>query len=194
MANFRPIPEEVLDYYRYDHETGHLYYTKKLSKRTVVGTRAGADKTVTSSSRVSKEDNPYTYRVVRFKGVDYCEHRVIWFMVHGEQADEQIDHRNNDATDNRIENLRLMSQAGNMQNTSLRTDNVSGQKGVALRSNNTWRAYINFGGKRINLGTYDNVWDAIDVRKWAEEEYGFNDDERIYTHAKPKVQEEDNDE
>lgn len=34
-----------------------------------------------------------------------------------------------------------------------------------------WRAYITVDRKRVNLGTYDRIEEAVEVRKRAEEKY-----------------------
>ena len=44
----------------------------------------------------------------------YLRSRVIWKMINGIDPVEVIDHRNNDCTDDRIENLRDISQSENL--------------------------------------------------------------------------------
>lgn len=51
-------------------------------------------------------------------------------------------------------------------------NNTSGKKGVCWDKNkHIWKAYINFQRKRINLGSFDNIDDAIKAREDAEEQY-----------------------
>lgn len=76
-------------------------------------------------------------------------HRVIWEMHYGiiEQG-KFIDHIDGDRTNNKLDNLRLVSRAGNARNCTPRYDNTSGTVGVKLcinrlRSGNIaryWRA------------------------------------------------------
>lgn len=54
--------------------------------------------------------------------------------------------------------------------SGLSSKNTSGYTGVA-RAGNKWRAYIGYQKKRINLGSFDNIEDAIAARKDAEKKY-----------------------
>jgi len=54
-----------------------------------------------------------------------------------------VDHINGDGLDNRRENLREATQAQNLRNTRLRSDNTSRYKGVTCTGPNTWKAFIN---------------------------------------------------
>lgn len=54
----------------------------------------------------------------------------------------------------------------------IRKNNTSGYTGVTYNNKNkTWRANIFFKGKKINLGSFKNIEDAIKARKEAEEKY-----------------------
>ena len=50
-----------------------------------------------------------------------------------------------------------------------RVDNRSGHRGIALRPNGKYRVHIGFKGKNYILGTYDNLQEALEIRKYAEE-------------------------
>jgi hypothetical protein len=58
-------------------------------------------------------------------------------------------------------------------NQRLRHDNTSGHKGISWdKRNNRWHAYINVNkGKRINIGYFKDIKDAIEARKQAETKY-----------------------
>ena len=68
---------------------------------------------------------------------------------------------------------------GLVENTSLYSleqdvskNNKTGYKGVCRTSRgNKYRAYINLRRKQINLGTFDNLEDAVKARQEAEEKY-----------------------
>ena len=78
-------------------------------------------------------------------------HRVAWVMHHGKQidADMTIDHINGDKADNRICNLRVMSNANN--------PGIAGRGGKKPRGiakiKDMWRARVIIKGKQV-WGTY----------------------------------------
>lgn len=90
-----------------------------------------------------------------------------------------IDHINLNKSDNRKENLRIVSNSQNRMNTRPPKCNTSGTKGVCyVKSRNKWCAYISANKKRITIGRYDRIEEAIAARQKAEElyfgEYNYN--------------------
>jgi hypothetical protein len=80
--------------------------------------------------------------------------RVVWFLHYGEDpGDLHVDHINGDATDNRIHNLRLVTNQQNHQNRDVRGTSFDKGKGK-------WRAQIRVPGKILNLGYYDTEAEA----------------------------------
>lgn len=71
------------------------------------------------------------YWRVGYLGKLYLAHRVIWNIFNGEIPDGMIiDHIDKNSLNNNINNLRLISQADNNRNASLRKDNSTGVAGV----------------------------------------------------------------
>ncbi|WP_425359496.1 HNH endonuclease signature motif containing protein [Borborobacter arsenicus] len=105
-------------------------------------------------------------------------HRIIWFLEKGCWPDV-IDHIDGDGLNNRIDNLRDVSQAENMRNAARPNDNTSGRVGVS-RLHRTdhwgdcWQAYINVRGKRIALGLFKSFEHACLAREDAERQYGYH--------------------
>lgn len=94
--------------------------------------------------------------------VTNCPDNLIPDHIHGKQS------RN----DNRKANLRLATISENGMNRALNVNNTSGTSGVTWHKQiKKWLVRIQVGGKRINLGTFDNLDDAIKARKTAEEKY-----------------------
>lgn len=55
-----------------------------------------------------------------------------------------------------------------IKSDKLRTNNTSGYKGVSGR-NGKWVAYIYFAGRYYHLGTYENISQAVSIRREAED-------------------------
>jgi HNH endonuclease/AP2 domain len=95
------------------------------------------------------------YRLIRFKGVLYKEHRLIWLHYYGRWPSKIVDHANGDRDDHRIVNLREASQSNNTMNSRLRSDNTSGFKGVHWKEKlRKWGAVICKDGKRYHIGYF----------------------------------------
>lgn len=115
------------------------------------------------------------YHCIGLAGKKYLAHRLAWLYVYGEEPEGQIDHINHLRADNRISNLRDISDTGNRRNQTRSKHNTSGYVGVSF--NNTsklWMAAIGVSGKSISLGSFKNKQDAINARKAAEKKYGFH--------------------
>lgn len=83
-----------------------------------------------------------------------------------------VDHINRNTLDNRKCNLRIVNNSLNAINSKVRTDNVSGFKGVSWdKSRKLYRAYITKNRKLINLGRFKTLESAVDARKIAELKY-----------------------
>ena len=82
------------------------------------------------------------------------------------------DHINRNKLDNRRANLRTVTRSKNMINVGLRVNNKSGYIGVYWdKFTNKWRAEIKINYKKITLGRFINIKEAITVRKKAEGVY-----------------------
>lgn len=100
-------------------------------------------------------------------------HRVAWALHYGEWP-ATIDHINGDRADNRIANLRSVSEAENAKNRRPHQGNKSGTTGV-IAHRDRWRAYITHEYQQIHLGVFDTLEEACAVRKSAEAKYGFHE-------------------
>lgn len=90
-------------------------------------------------------------------GIDgrrYLAHRLAWLWVYGEWPIHQVDHLNGMRTDNRIANLRQLTNQQNAQNsTCLRRSNTSGFPGVSARGRR-WSAQIMVDRRIHRLGCF----------------------------------------
>jgi hypothetical protein len=104
------------------------------------------------------------YAVANINGKVIKMHR---FILNAEKS-QIIDHINGNQLDNRRSNLRICTSKGNARNCSVSKNNQTGAVGVSRKKNGKYRARIMVDRKEICLGTYDNIEDAINVRKNAE--------------------------
>lgn len=135
----------------YNPDTGVFTWITKPSIGVKVGDKAGY---VLNNG----------YRMIQLCGHQILEHRAAWLYVTGVLPDE-IDHVNCDRQDNRFSNLRICERHQNVWNTSIRSDNTSGAKGVTWnKQSKKWRARASKNGKRVNLGEFHNFEDAVKAR------------------------------
>jgi hypothetical protein len=125
----------------FDYRGGHL--VRRLHSKA--GKRAG------------RCIDRHGYVMVFVDGQYHREHRLIWFMVHGDWPAGYVDHINGEPGDNRIENLRDASPAMNRENTKRAAANSkSGLLGVC-RQGNRFQAQIGVDGRKVNLGRFDTA-------------------------------------
>lgn len=105
----------------------------------------------------------------------YLAHRLAWFLYYGVEPIGQIDHINQNKTDNRIVNLRCVSNRENHRNMPIQKNNKSGLMGVHFsKLKRKWVSYIKVDGKRIHIGSFSGFFDACCARKSAEVKFGFH--------------------
>lgn len=108
-------------------------------------------------------------------GRNYLAHRVAWLISYGDWPNGTIDHVNGIKTDNRILNLRCVSNAENHKNMPLQSNNKNGIPGVHwLDRYGKWRAQIKVSGVIKYLGYHECFFSACCARKSAEIKYGFH--------------------
>ena len=94
------------------------------------------------------------------------------FILQEYDKDRIPDHINRDTLDNRRENLRIVDKSMNAVNADIRSNNTSGVTGVSWSNSlSLWRSYINYRGKRIELGYFKDKIEAIKSRLNAENKY-----------------------
>lgn len=174
MTAPKPLPDT--DYLRecfdYDPETGELkwrvrplsHFPDQRACSTMNSRLAG---TLAGSYKLNAVE-------VNIKGSIYKAHRLIWKMVYGVDPPQHIDHINGNTNDNRLDNLRCVSNAENLRNQSLRRDNTSGHVGVERVRTGRWTASATRDGVAHRLGTFDTFEEAVAVRKAAERRLGFH--------------------
>lgn len=101
------------------------------------------------------------YLRVSLFGRSFYVHRLAWLIVHGEWPDV-IDHINGDRSDNRIANLRSITDAENHQNIRRpKVNNPHGMLGVNWHAGaGKFMAQISVNNRSKYLGLFDTAEEA----------------------------------
>lgn len=144
--------EELSRVLTYDPQSGELTWLVSVggrgrqghSGKFPAGTVAG------SSTRGS-------YCRIRLNGRIYYGHRIAWALTYGSWPTKNIDHIDGNPTNNKLANLREVSQQQNIQNQRRALpNNTSGLLGVGWHNQaGKWRARITVGQKSHHLGLFD---------------------------------------
>ena len=160
--------ERANELFHYEPSSGKLFWKKTTAHRVKVGDEAGCVHKGTGYIQIRVDNKLYTL------------HRIAILLATGVyDKTVQVDHINHDRSDNRLENLRVVSRAENMRNKSRQNTNKTGITGVQIiytrKGTKRYRANIMYNNKPIFLGNYDTLEEAAAARKAAEIKYGFHE-------------------
>jgi hypothetical protein len=150
-ANMSELTQKRLqELLRYDPSTGDFYWKVQTNPRALVGAKAGANSISLG------------YRSINLDKKTYKAHNLVWFYFHGTFPSNVIDHTNGIRLDNRIENLRDVSQQQNTWNLQgAKRNNKCGYLGVDWKpERKKWRAQIRMNQKKQLLGYFDTAEEA----------------------------------
>lgn len=117
--------------------------------------------------------NDQGYIIAFLEGKKYRAHHLAWLYEYGTLPVGQIDHINGNRTDNRICNLREVTNQGNLQNSKLYSTNKTGHVGVG-RHKNKYRAFITVNYKSYHLGMFNTIEEAAAARALASKQHNFH--------------------
>ena len=136
----------------------------------------------------SKNSEGYMIFDYRIKGVRYHKkiHRFVAMAFIPNPDDKaEVDHIDNNRTNNNAYNLRWCTHGENQQNKGIQSNNTTGTRGIYYRKDSqNWRAIIMHNGKSIKIGTFKTKEEAMYARKKkANELFG------LFVHSIEKLEE-----
>lgn len=135
----------------YDPDTGVFVWLKDNGKNAKQGSTAG---------RI----NFYGYSVICIDGQTYLAHRLAWMYCFGNFPEMNIDHLNGDRNDNRVSNLRDVSQDVNCQNHRKQNGDKPVMIGVSFdKATKKFKSQIMHKGKNLHLGRFRTEAEAHDA-------------------------------
>ena len=157
---------EALELFRYDYETGVLYWRWRVNNRVPKTLEAGTQRKSSSTG----------YLNVQVHGRSYPVHRVVMLMCYGFYGEGlEVDHTNHVRDDNRLCNLRFVTGSENSRNKSVSSRSTTGVTGVTFdKDRNKYRAQIRVNRKAIYLGLFDTLEEAAAARAEANSKFNFN--------------------
>jgi hypothetical protein len=128
----------------FEYCNGELYWKKTTSFRIKVGQKAG----------YKRKDG---YSFVRLNKKHYGVHQII-FAIYYKYIPKEVDHIDNNPSNNCIENLRAATRSQNAINQPLTLKNKSGIKGVSWHKQaKKWIVQLFVNKQYKYLGLYDDI-------------------------------------
>ena len=100
---------------------------------------------------------------------------IAWFYMTGVWPKNEIDHKDLDKSNNKWSNLREATHQQNMTNLPPKKSKT-GFRGIKFYKENRYRVVLQVKGKKIHIGLFDFLDDAIKARNDAMVQYfeGFS--------------------
>ena len=167
LAEGEKITQDLLqDLVSYDPDTGILLWQERNARHFTATSRSAQHQASHWNSRWAgkKAFNCMTakgYLRGSLNSRAYLAHRIIWIITTGQDAVDEIDHKNGNKCDNRITNLRAADRFLNCQNRSSVLGSTSNYIGVSWSAHmGKWRSQIIRKNKPTHLGYFDCEIDA----------------------------------
>lgn len=143
MIKIREYPSQERLKALFDYNDGNLYWKDRPRSDFKTSQGYGAFH-ASCAGKKANTGRLNDYEIIKINGEQFLTHRLI-FIWHFGQLDigMEVDHRDTDQLNNRIENLRKATRKSNCQNTGLNSRNTSGVKGVSWdKARSKWQVQI----------------------------------------------------
>ena len=142
---------ELKEVLNYDQDTGIFTWLQSKSRvkaKTIAGSK-----------------QKYGHLAVKINNKNYYLHRLAWLYMYGKFPNNMIDHINGIPDDNKIKNLRDVTNTVNQHNQkNAHANSCSGLLGASWnKRNKAWKAQIKHQGEVIYLGLYETAKSAHDA-------------------------------
>lgn len=128
------------DYCKYNKDTGEIFWIKPPRVGIAAGSRAGSIQA-------------RGYLATSLFGKRVFNHRLAWYLHYNKVPSKNIDHINGVKTDNRICNLRDVSQKENCSNQKIhREGHLCGTSLNKIKKR--WQARCRVDNKKIHIGSF----------------------------------------
>lgn len=136
-------------YLAYEPDTGLLRWKVTLCSTAIAGDVAG--------TKTKKG-----YIQIQINGRRYYAHRIVWIITHGEIPEGyEIDHIDLDKTNNKLQNLRLVTKSQNLSNRGKQKNNKTGVKGVSVcTQTGLFKARVMLNRKEYFCGRFKTLEEA----------------------------------
>lgn len=165
----RDIPsiEFLREALRYEPDTGKFYWRSDRPRHHFNSDRGMNISNSVYGGTEAGQTRPDGYVMICINGVRYYAHRVAWMFVHGVDPEGlQVDHFNRIRNDNRIDNLRLVTNQHNSFNAGARSTKGSDlPRGIQKHLNGKYEATLKHNDKNYWLGTFDSIELAQEARR-----------------------------
>lgn len=168
-----PSVARLREVLRYEPETGKLFWRERPESAFTAPRYARSWNSKHAGKEAGKADVRGYRCICVWYWYDYA-HRIAWAMTYGEWPTLDIDHIDQDPSNNRAANLREVAHQVNSMNVSMHRDNTSGCTGVVPVPSGRWQASVYCRGKRTYLGTFDSFDAAVAARRQAQDALGFS--------------------
>lgn len=180
MTKHIPTPDMLRKLLRYEPSTRKLFWRRRSISMFSDGILSADHSCKAWNGRYADKEaftslTSHGYLHGTIFTMTHQAHRVIWAMETGAWPTDEIDHINGVRTDNRMENMRDVSNSENSRNMRISKRNTSGFIGISWsKRDRRWRARIHADGADKYLGTFAEKGEAIAAREAAEIKHNYH--------------------